>query len=242
MSQRIEGAWFHRAPASAAALTAVALGLGLWGVAGSPLFAVNDIRVEGIVALSEEEVERLSGVEPGENVLRLSVEDVVRSLRADPRVATAQVNRSLPSTLTIRIVERRPAGWLSDPLGQVVVAVDGTVIERPATRPTDVPRIGLSASAQAIGDRLTGPYPSLRVAASLAPRILRDVASVRYEAGQIAMSLRTGEEVRYGRPSDLGAKNAALARMLEWARQQGVMARYLDVRVPGAPTLLPSRG
>jgi hypothetical protein len=66
------------------------------------------------------------------------------------------------------------------------------------------------------------------------------VAAAELDDGDVILELRSGGSVLYGTPTEVGAKNRALAAMLEWAEEQGVEVGSVDVRVPSAPSLEPA--
>ena len=239
MSEQLQGALYRRNPLGAAALTLVGLGLGLWAVINSPIFGIERIRVEGANQLSGDEVRGLAGVDPGTNLLRLSLDSVTALLERSPWVRDAAADRSLPATLVLRIAERRPVGWVEDPSGPAVVAEDGTVVTRGQPAPADLPGLGIVAEPLVAGERLRG-VPTLAAAASMGDRLLAAVASVAEVEGELVLELSQGGIVRYGEPEQLEAKNRALSEMLAWARDRGLGIDYIDVRVPGAPALRPS--
>ena len=239
MSERLQGALYRRNPLGAAALTLVGLGLGVWAVINSPIFGIERVRVEGANQLSGDQVRGLAGVDPGTNLLRLSLDPVIASLERSPWVRDAAADRSLPATLVLRIAERRPVGWVEDPSGPAVVAEDGTVVSRASTAPADLPALGIVAEPLAPGERLRG-VSTLAAAASMGDRLLAAVASTADVEGEIVLELRQGGLVQYGEPEQLQAKNRALSEMLVWARDRGLGIDYIDVRVPGAPALRPA--
>jgi cell division protein FtsQ len=239
VSERLQTALFRRNPVGAAALTLVGLGLGVWAMVNSPIFAIERIRVEGARELTADEVRALATVEPGTNLLRLSLEEVAAALESSPWVRHAVADRSLPTTLVLRIEERRAVGWIEDPSGPVVVADDGTVVERAGPAPRDLPGLGTAPEPLEPGERLGGVV-SLRMASSMGEGLLASVASVAEVEGELVLDLRSGGEVRYGAADHLREKNRALAEMLAWAREREVGVEYIDVRIPSAPALRPT--
>jgi cell division protein FtsQ len=241
MSERLQTALFRRNPVGAAALTMVGLGLGVWAVVNSPVFGIDRIRVEGARELTDNEVRELAAVEPGTNLLRLSVDEVAAALERSPWVRDAAADRALPTTLVLRVEERRAVGWVEDPSGPVVVAEDGTVVDRPGPAPPDLPGLGTVEEPLVPGERLGG-VATLRLAASMRDGLLATVGSVAELDGELVVGLREGGEVRYGEADHLAEKNRALAEMLAWAAERGVGVEYVDVRIPSAPALRPVAG
>jgi cell division protein FtsQ len=237
VTERLEGARFRRSPAGAAALTLVGLGLGAWGVINSPVFGIERVRVEGVRKLDADEVRRLAGVEEGTNLLRLSTDAVSRAVERSPWVADATVERSLPTTLVIGVVERRAGGWFEDP--GIVVATDGTILERTTTVPAGLPSLGSAQAPTEPGGELAHRPVTLQVASSLSARLLTTVRSVATVGQEVVLELRSGALIRYGEPAGMRDKNRTIEEMLDWADEGGVAVASIDVRVPGAPALRP---
>jgi cell division protein FtsQ len=237
MTSRIEGARYHRSPGAAVALTVVVLALGVWTVVASPLFAVRQIDVTGARYLEQETVRQLAGVPLGTNVLRAPVEEATGSLEEHPWIAWAEVSRNLPAGITISVQERRPVGWVTDTEGTALLSADARVLEVQASPPPDLPSLGDSPGSLAPGAGVPR-NPALRLAASMPASLLDRTQTVREVLGELIVGLRTGEQVSYGAPNDLEAKNHAVVAMLSWAEERGIGIEAIDVSLPQAPTLI----
>ena len=103
-------------------------------------FAVQRVEIAGTRMLAPHQVLAASGIRSGQNVW----DDANRweaALRQHPAIADASVTRRLPGTLTIRVLEREPAGLVDDAV-LAPVAPDGTVLPLdPALSPVDLPLI-----------------------------------------------------------------------------------------------------
>lgn len=224
----------------AVVLSLLILGATAWAVVvKSPVFDVRDVRVVGTARLSPEEIAGLAGVKEGSNLLLLSVEDVAASVRSNPWVADVTVRRDLPSTLVVRVRERAAVGWVAGPKGGVVVAEDGTVLGRRA-RPGGLVRVGRTDDLPDRGNTVSNVRPQLRVAASLPPRVRREVAGASRQGKEIVLRLRSGPRILYGEADGLPAKRAALVSLLSWIEREGVEAAYVDLRAPGTPAVRPA--
>lgn len=195
------------------------------------LFATRDIRIEGAVTLTREDVLRLAGIGPGTNVFHLDADAVARALVADPWIATASVERHLPGTVVIRLQEREPIARSTLGSTTVVLAGDGVVL--PGASADGLPEIRASVG-ELSDDARTG---GARALAAL-ERILRArVATVVVQpSGELVMDLAGDLTVRYGSPGDDGAKAIALRAVLAWAADQDEPLREVDVTVPEAPS------
>jgi cell division protein FtsQ len=210
---------------------------GAWRVTDSALFHMRSLHVKGARHLGAQEVGRLGGLGPGTNVLWLRPGSVAAAIRQDPWVLSVRVSRTLPSTITIEVVERTPVAAVagSPPL---LVASDGVVLG-PAGPHASLPLIS-APTTPAIGGRLPATIPALAVLAALPAGLRGAVTQVGVDATTgLTLTLRDGARVVYGDASDAAAKGAALDAVLSWARANDVIAASIDVRVPGAPALVP---
>jgi len=157
-------------------LIGLAAGAAAWlaaAVANASALRVDDIRVIGTEHLSTGEVlAAIDGIR-GRNILFLRLEDWRRAVLACPWVADATMRRSLPRTVEVRIVERRPIGI--GRAGEALFLIDehGEEIDEygPRYAEFDLPMIdGLSRGSE----REPGIH-ARRV--QLALRFLRDVRS-----------------------------------------------------------------
>lgn len=226
-------------PAAMVVLGLVALGLSGWVVLNSAFFAIDDVRIEGVRNVASEDIRELAGVSAGENLIMLAVDDVARRVEGHPWVLDARVERDFPTTAVITVIERRPGGWIEDPGGIVIVAGDGTVLERTQTKPPNLPSVGHGLQTLTAGDRVPSSSELLRVAASMGEPLRRQIESLELQGTELVLDLRQGGTVLYGGVENLPAKNRALAEMLRWARGEGIAVRTVDVRVPSAPSLAP---
>jgi len=105
-----------RAAASIVFVVAASIALA-WGikqhVVTSPRFAVKTIRVEGTARRTPEQMSTTAGLSIGMNIFSADLEAARRRLLQDPWVATAEVERKLPSTLTLTLTEREAAAVVS---------------------------------------------------------------------------------------------------------------------------------
>ena len=120
----------------------------------SPAFAIATIELEGRTRLEEADVLRAAGVAIGINVFELSPEDVRARLERHPWIASARVERRLPGTFRLTIVERTPSLVLS--LGPSLYLVDesGSVFKEVAPGdPVDLPIVSGIERARFLSER-----------------------------------------------------------------------------------------
>jgi cell division protein FtsQ len=92
-------------------IAAVVIGLAVRGVVAAlsaSMLRVAQVEVSGTQHLSKGDVLALVDGLRGQNILRVRLDDYRRRLLASPWVADATISRSLPATIVVRVVERRP--------------------------------------------------------------------------------------------------------------------------------------
>jgi cell division protein FtsQ len=225
---------------SCAALV-VAIG---WAVFLSPLLDVRRVQVSGSKHVTGRDIERAAHLGSGTNLLLLSTSSVVHDVEALPWVRRARVERSLPGTVRVRIVERKPSlvlarghtRWLVDRAGYVIAPAAGGHHHLPTLAGVHAPPIHP-------GMRLAPATGAGAIAAwrSLPPKLIhRVVAIFAPTVDAITFSLKNGTTVRYGPPTQTRNKNHVLVALLHKISVEATGASYIDVRVPTSPAVGPS--
>lgn len=203
----------------------------------SPAFAIATIELEGRARLDESEVLRAAGVSIGTNVFELAPEDVRARLERHPWIASAQVERRLPGTFRLRIVERTPSLVLA--LGPSLYLVDesGSVFKEVAPGdPVDLPIVSGIERDRFLRERAwrTALLSEIDVllddwrAAGLWRR--EPIAEIHVEADD-GLVLHVGEdamEVRLGRAPFL-PKLRKLRRVLDRLQAESSRALYVHL-------------
>lgn len=109
-------------------LIAILVGVALW----SPLCAIRTITVEGLKHSNREDIIEASGLQEGDNLLRIDSTRAAQGVASLPWTRSVTVSRDLPSTAVIRITERKAplyreeqgSAWLIDENGDVFLQGD----------------------------------------------------------------------------------------------------------------------
>jgi cell division protein FtsQ len=103
----------------------------------SEYFLVRKVVIKGIHRVSQEEIRAAVGLEQSSNILTLPLKEMGRRLEGLPWVQSVTLDRKLPNTLVIDVVERRPKTLINlgelkylDKTGQPFKTVD--LKEKPA--------------------------------------------------------------------------------------------------------------
>ena len=217
---------------------AIMAALAAWAATYTPIFRADHIRVLGATTLGPQAVRQLAGLDGSANVVHVDTDAIVSRLTADPWIASASVERDLPSTLVVRVVERQPVALVAAMSDPTVLATDGTLLPATGATPT------LPSMHAAVG----APDEFQRVAAadlltSLDPIVLRRVDEVTVgQDGVVTLTLRDGVSVDAGVAGDEGAKATALRAILRWSATQHHELSTIDVSAPDAPSATLANG
>lgn len=222
-------------------LVVVAVGAGMVGLVFSPALDVDTVKVEGARNTAGAAVTKAAGLDSGRTAM-LTLDRMAMAGRVErlPWVARATVERSWPSTVVIRVVERRPVATLPVANGVALVDATGRVLATVTSPPPGLVAIGVPPRPRLAGVTAEPTVQhALRVVTALPARLAEQVAAVAV-TGEAAdatfdLDLHTGVKVQVGLPTDLAAKFRAALAVLD--AEQPPRGSILDVRVARSPTL-----
>ena len=213
---------FQPALAEPGAAVARAVAVGLAETAG---FTVQQITVDGRRQVSAETLLRAVGVRRGDPILAIDLDAVRERIEQIGWVRTAAVERRLPDTLHLEVVERTPfARWQVDGRSYLIDRA-GVVLQPTAdSEALALPRVvgpGAAAKAAALFDLLgTEPVLMRRVANAVWVRARR--WDIEFDNGVVARLPEDGAD-------------AAWKRLAELEREQRILGRDIvavDLRLP----------
>jgi cell division protein FtsQ len=224
-------------PARRAAILAGALALAVVGwlawawFRDSALVQVRHVQIEGVAGRDAAQIRQALGkAGRGMTTLHVRTDDLRRSVSPYASVRSLSVSTDFPSTLHVDVDQRAPVAALVAGKRKLAVAADGTVLagegtdKLPALPAGSVPADGRLAGRARVFARVLGGAPAgIR---PLLDRIFQAPDGVR-------IALRDGPVIRFGSPDRLGAKWAAVTRLL--AARATVGAKMIDVRLPERP-------
>jgi cell division protein FtsQ len=187
--------------------------------------AVTDVRVEGRETTDRETILTALGAAPGTPILAVSLARAKEKLESLPWVRSAVVERRLPDTLYVRLVERKPlAIWqhggkieLIDREGAVIPV---TRLDRFAKLPMVVGEYAASHAAEFLDMLATEPDLAARVNAAI-------------RVGDRRWNLRIDNAIDVLLPTDSPA--SAWAQLADLERSSTILERdvqAVDVRLP----------
>lgn len=173
----------------------------------SPYFSIREVTVDGCVSLSRDEVLELAGIREGMNIFAVNLDKTQKLLECSPLIKTADVKRELPSTIYIRIEERKPVAlvvsggklWLVDLEGKVLGEDNGKI-------PGLVAIVGVSRSVST-GSRLEGKeLQALACLRAMGPLTSRVTSEIQLQGDELVLLLKEGGALVYLGEADAGLK------------------------------------
>lgn len=204
----------------------------------TPLFAVREIAVTGVQPRAAARIQTALGSFEGTSLVALDGAELAARAGAIPEVHSVNYDRAFPHTLRVVVRPERPLLVLRRGSEAWLVSARARVIGGIARRTRlGLPRfwvpktVELEAGAFVTDARTLLALAPLRVLEDLDVRLSPRGVKID-EAGQAALRLRSGVEVRLGRPVDLGLKLTVAERVLPELRPR---RGYIDVSVPDRP-------
>ncbi|MFN2606488.1 MAG: cell division protein FtsQ/DivIB [Acidimicrobiales bacterium] len=218
-------------------LAALALAGVAWAVTRSPLLDVDRVTVLGADRSGAAAVRSAAAVGRHQPMVDVDRAGAARRVEALPWVLRAEVRRSWPATVRIRVTERT-ARAVTSAVGGGWALVDpaGRVLDRVPAAPPGLPLVEGVPQAGAPGSTVPpATADPLRVAVSLPPGLAPRVASVAAGARGVELHLRPTGVVVLGAADAVGAKLGAALTVL--GAVDGRTVATLDVRIPQTPVL-----
>jgi len=159
-SRRFRETWLRIIKLSLFLILICAFGLGghagwTW-LATSDSFSVRAIHVEGNMAVSEKDILKRAEVKKGENIFQFHIKEICLRLMKHPWIKEVSVERGLPDTVFIQVVERVPFAIVSSD-NHYLVDRDGFILS--VRKPVKNPHLPVIIDKKAInmiaGERIT---------------------------------------------------------------------------------------
>jgi len=93
----------------------------VWGsvtLVRGPVFFATDIVVDGNSAVTSSVIKEIAAIAPDSSVLTLDRKSIERKITDDPWIASVEIRKKLPHTVSITVLERKPTAMVAFPSGQ----------------------------------------------------------------------------------------------------------------------------
>lgn len=102
--------------------------MGLEAFFKDPRYQITDIQVYNQNFFSKNEILQMSGLSPGMYWFDFSVAQAAGEIERNPNIKRAQVERSLPSKVVLKVIERRPVALLRGKRQDYLIDEEGVVL------------------------------------------------------------------------------------------------------------------
>jgi cell division protein FtsQ len=217
------------------ALAVLAAGYWFW-LRDSSLVAVKNVEIVGVsgIAGSDEIRTALNAAARDMTTLHLRPELLGEATARFPLVKSVTADPDFPSSLTVRVTERRPAALIGDGEEAVVVAGDGVILTGLPAAKLELPSLPIGSPPK--GGQLQGPVLDQALVLGAVPTALQPyIESSSMGATGVEVELRGGIELRFGDSREAGRKWRAAAAVL--ADPELTMLDYVDLTAPARPAV-----
>ncbi len=203
----------------------------------APILPLRAVEVSGVTRLSKQAVEELADIPADSTLLRLPVSRIKKRLQANPWIARATVDKELPGTVRLTIVERKPLAVVdAGGTNLWVVSADGYWLGRQTAQDEGMVVIrDVEALKPVAGQRsrTVELLNALGVIAGISDE-LRTITKVVSAPTVDKTALLTDEDVEVfiGKASELEAKDKIVRQILRSKKDEVV---YINVRVVESP-------
>jgi cell division septal protein FtsQ len=220
-------------------------------VYNNPRFTIRQIVVDDDGVLTPERVVRFAGVQVGQNLLSIDLDQVRNNLEMLPLVRAVEVRRMLPDRLFIRVVERIAVARLRAPspgLGDTTFYIDragfvmkpiklaeGTLLQPQTPRPVPV-LTGVSLADARVGKQVESEqiYRALELLDKLDQAVAGSLLEVEQidlsKPRQLVLTTRQHTTVKVD-VEEVPQQLRRLGVILRWAQQRQKPVQMVDLTV-----------
>lgn len=220
-------------------IVAVLLVFAAWIVLRFAPIPFGTLVVDGNETMTTEDVYHSSGIYRYVNVVQLSPDEIQHRLSEDLRIASVTVTRQFPTTIHIRIVERKPAVVIATMYGFAYVDKTGRVMDiQPQIKGISVPILtGKRVDTLLLGEQLQDQaiHQSLAYLQQLSPDVAPRIAEINVGNSENIIAYTTDSlPIHLGTGNEPDQRAAITAELLDQVKNRQLDVQYIDtdVRAP----------
>lgn len=215
--------------------------LALYILLRSPIFEVRGVTVEGNHYLAAEKILSVSGINTGENIFKINLQEASERLRIIPMLKSVELERRMPSNVLIKVTERSPVALFPTSDGFIQVDAEGVYLQKGSPSDRNLPVVtGIKYIVPSPGRPLKGEGldTALQVVRELPAVLLPQLSEVNVnDQGSICLYTMDGVQCRLGPPGDVSEKGIVLSRVLEELKAKNKKIEYVDLSYVGSPVV-----
>lgn len=199
----------------------------------SPSFLVGKVMISGNAYMDEKEIFQIADIPEKINIFRLNTTEIQNRLYKDLRIEQAIVERQFPSTITIKIIERKPTAYVACDYGFLEVDKTGTVLAAfKSLREIKVPIVtGITLKNLYVGDKVTDSAFAavLEYLSAIDEKILGQISEVNMANQQELFVYTTNAlQIRLGNTERMQEKARLTQEFLQDEKVSKLSIEYVD--------------
>lgn len=207
----------------------------------SPFFEVRSVLVQGNQLIDQGQIKSVSDIAPGSNIFKVDLATAAAQLKLIPMIKEVQVSRALPSTVVIKVEERKPVGLLPTGEGFVEIDDEGVYLRKASAGAPGLPVVtGINFNLPGPGEvvKAGGLGDALTVICNLPGQTVAELSEVHADTdGQIILYTIEGIQCRFGLAEDIQQKADILTELLKELRAQKDKINYIDLTSADKPVV-----
>ncbi len=162
-----------------------------WGVYGTSLLGVGEVRVTGVGVLTADQVREAAGVRDGTPLARVDLSAVRGRVARLAPVERVTVSRDWPHAIVVAVTERTAVAVVPQEKKFLLVDGAGVIFDTATARPGGLPSVEVKSPADAAA--------GVQALAVLTPQLRAALVSIRVDGpASIRLELTGGREVIWG--------------------------------------------
>jgi cell division protein FtsQ len=209
-------------------LVVVVVVVAVWLLVWGPVLVLKSVQVPGVAPGVAVEVRTAAALPPRVQLSRLDLLAAQRRVERIPVVRSAEVSRSWPSTVVIRVILRQPVAVVRDGHGTLHLADStGTTYAVVSSAPAGLPLVGANATDPAAVQAV------VQVLAALPAKLRSQVSSATAKDPQAVILAIGRVSVIWGGPEQTPRK----AEVLQALRRDNPTVKRFDLSAPQSPSV-----
>lgn len=222
----------------------VVLFIGIFFALNSPVFNVEEIKINNNQIIHKKDILKASKINRGTNIFKLNSKLVENELLKNPFLKSVSINRKLPSSINIDVVERKKAFSLQSASIYLLVDEEGFIMDHLDSRDKKLTNIkGFNIKSNKIGENIfsTEENTSLKLFIDEAEKLNLFVQIDEIDknfANDINLKFKNKISVAFGPLSNVKYKLSLLKEILEDINKKEIKSGQIIMNEGDHPFLI----
>lgn len=207
----------------------------------SPLFIIDRVVVQGHGLLKESEIVRASGIVTGLNIFQADLQSATSKIQSMPVIKEVQVERILPGTIAVKVVERVPVALVVHDGRFLELDEQGHYLRQGQAGTAGLPVLtGIVVQKASPGRPVAATHLdlALQVVQELPPTLRAKLSEVHLgQDRRVVLYTMDGVECQLGLPDEIYQKGDYFLQVQRELGEKGKVIEYVDFSVLNSPVV-----